>query len=554
MWEALIFHLGATLLFGCSPGRAPPGVGADDRASEDRPAPIGDPFVAPRCAENAAPQVVDRTAAFGLPTRDADPSAFTPPPALGAGYVIADDAEGDGDLDLFISGPNQVRLYVQQAGAFEGRVIGVDGPPGAVPHIAFVDVDADGWNDLLVFNQVLLRVFPGGPAPTFDPAGTRTTIVDDSPDADGDGFPDAIGAIQTLIAGDLDADGDLDLVLPGNPRTYGGEPAPTRVYRQADGALTLWDTLTDDGAPLYVQAGLASDRDDDGDLDILLVNDALGRSTFWRNDTAPDGPLTLVEDSRSAGIGLSMAGMGGDSVDLNGDGAVDYCFSDLGPPRCFLSDGRGAWYDAQVGLEVAAPAGQFGTVGWSVDLIDLDLDGQLELAQASSQFGDGTDAPDVLIYPDILWSWDAAGGFRDVTEAWGFGDLVPDVASTVADLDADGIPEIILASAWTAPRVLAAPCRRGAGLEVSVPGPPENASGVGARVEVAVGDRVQVRELHALRSHGQGPARLSFGLGDATRVDRVRVRWPDGAVVERVGLAVDQRITVPHPDARVRAR
>ena len=544
----------AALVFACTVTRGPDGRVPTDTAWEPTAALIGAPFEAPRCADGVAPRLVDRTADFGLPTREEDPSAYAPPPFLGAGYVIADDAERDGDIDLFVSGPNRVRLYTQHDRIFEARDIAVEGPPGAVPHIAFVDVDADGWNDLVVFNHILLRILPGGAAPAFDPASARTEIVDDTPDTNGDGFPDAVGAIQTLIAGDLDGDADLDLVLPGNPRTYGGESALTRVYRQDHGALTWVDTLTDDGARLYVQAGLASDRDDDGDLDLLLVNDALSRSTFWRNDTPADGPITLVEDSRSAGIGLSMAGMGADAVDLNGDRQVDYCFSDLGPPRCFLSDGRGAWYEAQVGLDVAAPAGRFGTVGWSIDLIDLDLDGRMELVQASSQFGDGTDDPQAIIYPDLLWSWDPDVGFRDVTEAWGFGDLVPDVASTVADLDADGIPEVILASAWTAPRVVSAPCRRGAGLELRVPGPPGNASGIGARVEVSVGDRVDVRELYALRSHGQGPARLSFGLGDAERVDRVRVRWPDGTVVEREGLAVDQRITLPHPDAPDPAR
>jgi hypothetical protein len=119
----------------------------------------------------------------------------------------------------------------------------------------------------------------------------------------------------------------------------------------------------------------------------------------------------------------------------------------------------------------------------------------------------------------------------------------------VADLDADGLPEVIFASPWAPPRVVGAPCRRGAGLEVRVPGPSGNLTGLGARVEVEAGGRVHVREVHALRSHGQGPARLLFGLGDAVRVDAVRVRWADGAEAEATGLAVDQHITLPHPAA-----
>ena len=508
----------------------------DTSGAPARPAAVvGVPFRAPRCAPGAPPSLVDRSAAlgFGAPQAAAEPA----PPGLG--WMVAEDADADGDVDLIVSETNRARIWEQVGGAFVPRTLPLPGPAGAVPHLALADLDGDGWQDLLQFFGAAILAMPGGAGLDFSPEAAVWHPLAAA----------SVGTVKTLVIGDLDRDGDLDVVAPGMPTEPGGEAPPARVLLQGANGLTEAAQLTDDGTAVHVQVGLATDRDDDGDLDILLVNDLATRSTFWRNDTPAGGALALTEDSRTAGIGLSMAGMGADATDLNGDGLLDYCLSDVGPPRCFLSDGRGAWYDAQVGLAPAAPVGRHGTVGWSVDLADLDLDGQLELAQASSEMtGLPGEAAEGAIYPDLLWSWDGAT-FTDVTAAWGFGDLVPDVASTVADLDADGLPEVIFASPWAPPRVVGAPCRRGAGLEVRVPGPSGNLTGLGARVEVEAGGRVHVREVHALRSHGQGPARLSFGLGDAVRVDAVRVRWADGAEAEATGLAVDQHITLPHPDA-----
>jgi hypothetical protein len=38
--------------------------------------------------------------------------------------------------------------------------------------------------------------------------------------------------------------------------------------------------------------------------------------------------------------------------------------------------------------------------------------------------------------------------------------------------------------------------------------------------------------------------RLHFGLGSATRVDRIRIRWPNGNIEERSGIDGDQFVTI----------
>ncbi|MEE2829675.1 MAG: ASPIC/UnbV domain-containing protein, partial [Myxococcota bacterium] len=73
--------------------------------------------------------------------------------------------------------------------------------------------------------------------------------------------------------------------------------------------------------------------------------------------------------------------------------------------------------------------------------------------------------------------------------------------------------------------------------------------GLGSRVEVVLGDRVDVTEVHGVRAVGQSPARLHFGLGDVATVDLVRVVFPDGTEVRAEDVPTRRVIEVVHPEA-----
>ena len=68
-------------------------------------------------------------------------------------------------------------------------------------------------------------------------------------------------------------------------------------------------------------------------------------------------------------------------------------------------------------------------------------------------------------------------------------------------------------------------------LVVRVVGVRSNRNGIGARVTIAARAGPQIREMKSGSSYlGQNDLRVHFGLGEATRVDRLDVRWPDGHV------------------------
>jgi len=82
-------------------------------------------------------------------------------------------------------------------------------------------------------------------------------------------------------------------------------------------------------------------------------------------------------------------------------------------------------------------------------------------------------------------------------------------------------------------------------LTVSLRGTKSNRLGIGARLVASVQGRQLVRELYPLNSfRSQTPSRVHFGLGDATKVERLAIRWPSGLEQELTGLEADRHIIV----------
>jgi hypothetical protein len=82
-------------------------------------------------------------------------------------------------------------------------------------------------------------------------------------------------------------------------------------------------------------------------------------------------------------------------------------------------------------------------------------------------------------------------------------------------------------------------------LEVSLRGRSSNRLGIGARLTAVVEGQPLVRELYLLNSfRSQMPSVVHFGLGEATRVERLTIRWPSGREQHLTDLAADRHIVV----------
>jgi hypothetical protein len=114
------------------------------------------------------------------------------------------------------------------------------------------------------------------------------------------------------------------------------------------------------------------------------------------------------------------------------------------------------------------------------------------------------------------------------------------------DIDNDGDIDLVVTNNGGAAEILrnTGGSARNA-VEVRVVGTRSNRDGLGARLTITAGGRTQVREIKSGSSYlGQNDLRAHVGLGEATRVDRIDVRWPAGQTESIRDVAANQIVTV----------
>lgn len=121
-----------------------------------------------------------------------------------------------------------------------------------------------------------------------------------------------------------------------------------------------------------------------------------------------------------------------------------------------------------------------------------------------------------------------------------------------ADLDGNGMQDLVVRQAGGGPLlVYLNRFPRQHFLRVSLRGERSNALGVGARLIAEVGSRRLVREMYPANTYvSQQPCEVHFGLGDATRVDRLTIIWPSGVKQELTDVASDRHLRITENDDR----
>jgi hypothetical protein len=580
----MLLHL--ILGFGCH------GAGNDDSGAVDSgPAPGDAVALGPEilCADPEAS--FDRFTEEGLSRGldldlRTDDTRFRADTGGSQGTLAAEDLDGDGDVDLaFVQwlspangeGPilwvhvmendgtghfsevfEEYRNYEQQPGWDINSEI--------LNH-ALVDLTGDALPDLLLVgtDQLLLLVNSSRPTPAHF-GGLSFAIPKTIWQHKEKG---TVNLTQTVAVGDVDGDGLLDILVPGNQQggaANGELPSPVidRLLRNRglpvnSSMMEEIATLTPAGDPGYSLAAAMTDRDGDGDLDLLILSELPAGSNaadvpataFFRNDgLGGDGMPLLTNDAPQLHADLAMAGMGISVHDLNGDGDLDYCLSDIGPARCLISDGQGAYFDSGVamGLFPDTPAETGNWVTWSLELEDFDADGMLDAAIAAGRL---SPEGDTTLMPNAIWQGVASdlttGGFEDRTAMLGFGDTTDHYGMAATDLDGDGFLDLILAPRDGRPKLWMNRCSDAHWAEIRLEGTGFNRQALGARVEIDAGGRTWTREIHALRSFGQAPPRVHLGLGTIDRIDELRVRWADGSRSVAHDLPTRRTLTLRHP-------
>ena len=358
-------------------------------------------------------------------------------------------------------------------------------------------------------------------------------------DVNGDGRPDLFVAGYT----------DVNAPIPGSAE---GFPSSHRGVRDL---LYLNEGRDDDGRSQFREVGreagleraglenglgaVFTDVDDDGRLDLYVANDEDPNRLYLNvQDTGYRG-FRLVERGRQEGVADENAGMGIGAADYDLDGRGDLFVTNSRRQLHAVfrsSSGRRLFEDSRSDF-----AGALGTTftGWGVSWADLDLDADLDLVVANGAI------PVMNLERDAqrLQVLENRGQGRFTTGgALGWERRVNGRGLAAADYDNDGDLDIAVNSIGGRIVLLQATGSTGHWLEVELP-----RFAPGARVTAVLPDgRRLVREVHAGSSYlSSEDPRVHFGLGRATRVRELIVRYPGGNETRLENVRADRLVVLP---------
>ncbi|MCB0210436.1 MAG: VCBS repeat-containing protein, partial [Anaerolineae bacterium] len=296
------------------------------------------------------------------------------------------DVNGDGYLDLAVGNrpegswngktltPNGFNeIYLSQAGTLApAPAFRLGQGNEATTKVAFGDVDGDGDLDLAVGNHMLLANYDetGAKAPDKIYLNHNGTFQEPP-----DWVSSEANFTVDLAWGDLDGDGDLDLVTGAARGRYDTTPDnKISVYENIDGQLPVTATYTFPSDNFYSLA--LGDVDGDGDLD-LAVGANGSANKIYRNEGGGFlfNPVWTSDDADLK----SLVAWG----DVNGDGWLDLAagssprFGGVTPSKVYLNQ-RGILSEAAAW--VSDQPARTTSVAWS----DANGDGLLDLALGNS--------------------------------------------------------------------------------------------------------------------------------------------------------------------------
>lgn len=411
------------------------------------------------------------------------------------------------------------------------------------------DYDNDGYDDLYVTyygGNVLYRNNGNG---TFTDVTEKATVR-------GHGWG------MGCAFGDYDNDGRLDLYVanyldvdierlgePGSAPncTYRGIatfcgprglPGGRDILFHNNGDGTFTDVTEQAGIDPERYAGLGvvwGDYDRDGRLDIYVANDSTPSSLYHNNG---DGTFTDVGAPAGvaySGEGQEQAGMGTDFADYDNDGWADLVKGN------FSDDTKNLYHNNHDGTftDVTYPAG-LGDVGWlfttfGAKFLDYDNDGWKDVFLVNGQTFPQMDRyPTGITYAErnLLFHNRRNSKFDEVGLRSGPGLAIQKVSRglATADYDNDGNLEIVVTNMNGSPDLLHhAGKNSNHSILVRTIGTRSNRDGIGAEIKVVSGGLVQVDTVRSGGSYlSSSDLRVHFGLGLATKVERLEVRWPGG--------------------------
>ena len=421
---------------------------------------------------------------------------------FGMGVAVA-DWDGDGFQDVFLTGYGKSVLYHNNGdGTFKEVTAesGIDAPGWSTSAVWF-DYNNDGRLDLFVCQFV-------------DHSSLRSCGAANSYGGRVEGIPES----ETSYC--------FPTVFP---------PMSSHLYRN-DGNGHFTDISKETGILDSLGKGfgvVATDVNNDGYLDLFQANDTVANFLFVNREGRKFEELGLASGVGYSEHGVPRSGMGVDAADFDEDGRQDLFVANVDQETfsIYHNNGDETFTDLSKSSGIADPTRLLS--GWGLRFFDYDNDGLMDLILANghpNDLVDGRMRGVTYKEPLLLFHNQGNGSLANVSETAGeaFREKYAARGLAVGDLNNDGYPDVAVGINGGAPLVLynnVASKNNWVGLKLV--GTRANPAAIGALIRWNTNGQIHSRLKTAggsfLSSHDP---REILGLGKASKVDWVEIRWP----------------------------
>ena len=433
--------------------------------------------------------------------------------------------------------------------------------------VAAADYDGDGWSDLYVTSYGRNILYRNNGTGTFTDVTAKANVA-------------APGWSTCAVWFDYDNDAKMDLFVSSFvyydksqitlctdetmsrnyycvPRLF--KPTPSRLFHN-NGDGTFTDVSKESGiaaSPGKSFGAIATDVNNDGLMDLFVANDTMPNFLFINK-----GGGKFEESGLAAGVAYSEAGkprsgMGVDAADYDGDGWQDLFVANIDQEFFSL-------YHNQKDMTFTDEPGQIASAtqllsGWGLRFFDYDNDGDADLLLTNGHPDDMIEAraPKVKYKEPLLLFENSGGGFKNVSAQSGavFTRNFSARGMATGDFDNDGDLDVLISNNGEAPLLL----RNDGGnrnnwLGLQLIATKSNPAATGAIITWQAGgvkrSRLKTSGGSYLASHDP---REVLGIGSASKVDGLEIRWPSGKVDRLTNLPLNTYIKVIEGEGVARA-